>query len=1022
MAVSFLLALILPKPKQKTQKDPTSPNASAGTSIPRVFGEAVVGGIVIDSTTPELYDNSGKGVLSGGKQQGDTKRGTFQVLIGEGERPWNEFVLIDESSGPQNYVVGNSLTSVVNEVAFLVESGTSNAVRDVHSFSSSYDFVGSLTGITEGLNLFFKSEVFPTPVNGLAAYGYHVIRANEWVIPPSRHQTLTSVYALIDYTWVNQLENITTDRGASLLLVVGVIQDNYLYFPNPGTNGILVSGPTGDIRTLSMGVVSLNRQDLSTTVYAPTSGVPDLSGNGSPLEVVLFGRVADAGIGPPITNRYNTRLSLKNYAVSYTASGGSGGELELLAIYMNDELWYDYEATGPKQREKNTERSQYFAFYDGSLNQSQDPTIVALRGIDKTPGYQGYSHIVYSDIPLDEWGNNYPSSKYKVRSSLPATFGTIIRDIMVRCGILHGKPLLEGKDWADATSSTTGEKLVSNLLYSGVAIDGYVLNTDSTELKNALAQFEQMWRFTLAANANLNSYRNSQAPFTSRLLPLYKTIPFNTGETINVDAEDLGTLDDDTTDLPYALDIETIASDDIPGEVEVQYYNNNKGGEREGVIVDRSTFHVASTHTFTSDYFTNGKKLYTANAIAKFLIEQGVRRAKQITTGVLPNLITGINTSLDWVDKLRIKPQKIMWGDNGNINITGISINIDNPQGEIIDDPIDDLINPEPSLNSSLPLIFWTEGQARLAPATGNRRTVYVWISPSLTATKTEPASILLSTDGASFNQTAINSVERNAQLIRILNISPANFTEFKYANYDPYSVITVETAPGVNLTTSAIEFVIDGTRNIIWSPQWGFVGFVTATLVAANTYELTGILWNIGQSSFDETSPTFTAPSTAWYLIGEPYEILVPTSLSQGSNLTLMAATSTRNAGTYVSTYNAYNSAPRYPVLASVLYEDDSDILISWCPSIDQQTQLVPALFNDPAQSEAENYEVRVYEGSTLKRTTSVSGRVFNYSLSFQTADSIANRAALRYAVIQVGSLGQMQEGTIIDKLGHVI
>lgn len=1013
LGASLILSLLLPKPKRRTEADPTSPNATAGAAVPRIFGRAIVGGLVIDSTTPSLEKKGGKGALGGGKNTGEEKFGTFQVLVGEGERVWNDkindgFVVRLVEKVLEDPTVTALRGDIDENAAYrATKLASSNRYND---YEYSQNFISSTN--TYSITLTTHINVSSVDIRG---HCYYFI-GNNWVIPSIDLPSLASVSS-----------NFSMASGTPLTDVgLAFEQAGVLYF-----RGISLSPPywydasSGGLTGITISRSSLTNNSTNRWIAGEathTPGLPNaglnLTAGGAPITVWILLHSSNSGIGIPAGQQ--NFLSLSDIKISYVANDlNERGLLALEKIWMNDEIWYNTETTQEAQLKQNDKNAQYFTFYPGSLTQQQDPSLVSIRGANNVPGIQGYSHIVFHNLPLVTWSNNYPTVKVQVRSNLEPTPNVIIRDLLFRAGERYNKPLIEGKDWAWALNDN-GTSAISPTSYSGVDIDGYVVSFDSADLKNYIAELSQIFRLAIVSNPALNYEFRTDTTFTNKVSPLYKVVPTEIAKTITVEAEVLGTGEADDDTLPWPTAIEGKSADEIPGQVEVQFHNLNKAGEKESVLLDRSTFQLASDYTFNPNYYAD-RKIDTARSIANFILFQGLARAKQITTTSFPNQLLGLQNLVEWEGELTLRPQKLTLGEDGVYEVVGIVITDEDLQESNVEDPINDLQDPGGVLTDVG--VVWLEGQATLAPTTGNRRTIYAWLAPPPGTALGNNASILISFDGTSFNSTSINGQPPNAQQVVINSLPSENLNDFRYYNVDSLSSIVITVPDGIELLSVDLDSVLEGTKNIMYIPGFGLVGFQTATLTASKQYTLTDLYWNLGQTLIDEGWREARTASVGWLILGQPYEISIPSTVPKETEISLIAASAGSNSVPFTKAYEALNSSPRHVTNFQIEYnETNQDIRIDWIPYVNQATQLIPSLFEDPLVV-GDTYKITILEGATVRRTiTGHTARFLVYTEAQQTTDGVVSRANLTYEVIQEGDLNTMDTSVRYSYRGEIV
>lgn len=114
---------------------------------------------------------------------------------------------------------------------------------------------------------------------------------------------------------------------------------------------------------------------------------------------------------------------------------GQGVIQSIEKIWLNGELVYNVspDADSESISDSNEWFNEYCTFYSGTFTQPQDPTIVSFLGIENTPAYRGRSYLVFTNLPLEKYGNRPPSVSVLVKTA-PFTLAQIITDICQRAG------------------------------------------------------------------------------------------------------------------------------------------------------------------------------------------------------------------------------------------------------------------------------------------------------------------------------------------------------------------------------------------------------------------------------------------------------------------------------------------------------------------------------------------------------------------------------------------------------------
>lgn len=139
-----------------------------------------------------------------------------------------------------------------------------------------------------------------------------------------------------------------------------------------------------------------------------------------------------------------------SYFGSFASLLCSGPIVGIKRLWLNSKLVYNIaedadDATLSKSQEfANT----YARFYPGDLTQGQDSLIAADKGINNTPAYRGRAYLVLEELPLEEYGNQFPAVSCEVVQSgyysggrlysTDITASAIIQDVCSRVGLTPG--------------------------------------------------------------------------------------------------------------------------------------------------------------------------------------------------------------------------------------------------------------------------------------------------------------------------------------------------------------------------------------------------------------------------------------------------------------------------------------------------------------------------------------------------------------------------------------------------------
>lgn len=140
------------------------------------------------------------------------------------------------------------------------------------------------------------------------------------------------------------------------------------------------------------------------------------------------------GGGPTVVNH--------TYSVSCAILIAEGPIAGIRRIWADAKLIYDVSEDASEQTQlASVLFAQYFAFYQGTPDQLPDPTMEAALGVGNVSAYRGYSYIVFTDIPLQDYGNRIPSFRFETGSEasiFTTPGGTVLEPLRINAWGLDG--------------------------------------------------------------------------------------------------------------------------------------------------------------------------------------------------------------------------------------------------------------------------------------------------------------------------------------------------------------------------------------------------------------------------------------------------------------------------------------------------------------------------------------------------------------------------------------------------------
>lgn len=174
-------------------------------------------------------------------------------------------------------------------------------------------------------------------------------------------------------------------------------------------------------------------EDLSVTVSVVGNPIPLLYGpenrvggnviwSSGLIETAQTRKEGGKGGGPSVS------ITEYTYRTSVAVGLGAGVIRDVTKIWMNGQLVYD--------RDSGSDAGLWSSMtvYPGSLTQAADPTMQSYLGVGQTPAYIGTAYIVIADLQLADFGNRLPNIECLVDAG-EDTLDGICRDIMGRCGL-----------------------------------------------------------------------------------------------------------------------------------------------------------------------------------------------------------------------------------------------------------------------------------------------------------------------------------------------------------------------------------------------------------------------------------------------------------------------------------------------------------------------------------------------------------------------------------------------------------
>lgn len=995
MAIGSALLSFLLRPKQPKSARSNAPDASYGVSIPRVLGKLKLPGNITLATLPRRVGPGGKGgLLSGGANKGEKFFGTCQVLIGEG----NLHNIHGNNSTTAQEIL--PITSTNQAVAYL-HTGL-NPNEDVATLSRPIGTLFSFSGsVALEANLELKS-IFDAAKRNLVISVFPIA----W---KGKVGATSIIGVLGESTLILRQKNTTGDALLRLIIRQG---GNLYLGDNTGTVTAFTNGTSGGYNTTTIDnalTISTNTfgkigTTLSTSLNSPNFSLnPDLNQSfdvgfayASIDDDYLLIQNRPFSLGftllfPTIPTTTPTKFALNTANIV-------DGRLYLKKIYVNDKIWYNIDDS------KTSSATQYFEFFDGRPNQSKSITLSAILGASKTPEYSGISHVVFKDLPLHAFGgDNYPTFHFEVDTKLSLTPYLLIKDLMYRCGVYFNRQLTEGQHYLTTTQFRAISAL-SNLI-------GFQIDQQGSTPRDYVDQVTQLYDFSYY-QVNQNPVNGLKALLFEKNYDFSGGVSSDTGVVIDLERKELNSSQD-----RQAVPVYEMSSDSrkIASSVEVKALNVNNNYENIAISLNQftgdSNGEIASISFALATDSADLLRLLAQRALVKSAhgsVEVTHTDAKYQTK--VQDVLNVQNTNLPLM-----RTKRISIGANGIVQTERYAI----AEGAVNTSGL--LPQPDTNNNDPLPdtnyITSWFEGQRQTSLLNDilGQRVTHVIIGSTSKDGLSDVGTLVYSVDGGSTSVSTGQTVSPNA-----LYCSIALTTTFTGTTVvDAVSVLDITVPSGTTLNSINDSDLFTGTQNLLMIPGLGLISFGIATLTGVNTYRLSQILWNVGQTLWDSNTKTQSNYSGFCYLMTSLfYSVPVPSTVPLGATLRYFIAqpTGTLDSSAIAPLRNnpevldGLCDYTRHVTSVLLVPQDNGDLNIDWIAP-QSQAQFQPSPLFDAAITDAVSYNLRLRNGAGTVLATHT-GITSLLSDTF-TSSEIAGNTGLNVTIQGVNSAGQFMPET---------
>ena len=647
-----------------------------------------------------------------------------------------------------------------------------------------------------------------------------------------------------------------------------------------------------------------------------------------------------------------------------------GAIRHLHRIYANNEIIAEWDGTQWVKGKKV--RFESITVYTGTETQNADPTFYAIHGA-LTSAHRGIAHVVIKNLYIDKWGNNWPNLEFEVWAGVPYESTNLFTESIV--------------------SSADFDKI----LPLSLIVKSILLQCDLTEAQIDVTDIEELYTYghTFSGDADaqqmLQEIRDvyhidildSGGKVVAKRRPqdIDFTIPsYWVGVSTDGDPPEdpISFTRVDELQLPTSITL-TFRSPDNNFQTSTAIFRYSlPGSERP----ENRSAEICLSIPQASEILRT--MIYTSRVegtVANFTLPM---RYSQVSPGDLISttyVIDGIET----IFTLRVK--SVSAGAPGHLEIQAVITNSDlyvdlyNLLGD------DSYVPGTGSVISPPGDTLWSLFDVPAArDSDASSRVVYMgaagdggsWSGIIIRAGDTLGADSFSYDSGYSSRRFDIRRGSSIGQCLTTLSSG-------RIGVWDSVNSLTVEMQPGVELE-SLDPLEVLNYRNFALVGQ-EYIGFTTATLVATNVYQLSGLLRGLRGTEWAVDSHGADEP----FLVLDDFVNPVGMNASMvGQSMTMRGYEIDKDIDTLpAGSLYTWVGRSRLPYAPCHLRSTPSgaDLLVTWI----RRVRLDGALrdFGDaPLDESLLQYRIQIFDGAILKRESNVTTELFTYTSAMRATD----------------------------------
>jgi len=598
-----------------------------------------------------------------------------------------------------------------------------------------------------------------------------------------------------------------------------------------------------------------------------------------------------------------------------------------------------------------------WTLYTGTETQEPDPFITAIETSRPTPAYRGLAYIVLKDLDVTDFGNRIPNFTFEV-----------VRDGAFLDGIIKEASKKAGLNAALGSVDIDASDL------AGIAVDGFTVSSDRT-YRERVEQLMTVYNFGACETDGKVTFRRKEQC-----------------NTFYIPLEDLGAKEGDKGE-DEIYQVERKHDQELPKALTVTYLSLDKDYQAGALTAIRVNCNSENAASLDINFCLTDARAKEMSE--QKLYEAWIRRST-ITAALGPTwafLSPGDQLDLNLAGRRRlVQLTKTKLGATMVLKVEGTDVGGNTYKR--IERAIDEEVKPSPVREPSS-VTFEFLDISRLLTDTRTDHIVYI----AATGNPYYSANVFETQDGGAswFLKTQVLSQGTIGQALTALAVGPTEY-------WDEGNSLTVWLASGTLESRPELD-VLNGYNAAVIGSE--IIQFRSATLVAANTYVLRGLLR--GRLGTEEQVGSHTVGERFVLLEAGRIESMQASMAEWYAEKTYRVGPATKSVLDTVYREVTFTNTGRMFQPWSVCHVATSrdgagNLTITWIRR-DRNGAWLDNV-DVPMSETSEMYEIDIMNESTIKRTLKVTAPNVTYTAADQIADFGTTQAFITVRIYQMSNI----------------